>query len=167
MKVKQIWFIAMLLLGMVSTAGAQSYDKLWKQVTQAEKNSLPATIIRLTDDIYRKAEAEKNSPQMLKAYTWRMKYRETLAPDSFYVGLQGLQRWVTTSDKPTEQAVLNSLIAGIYAEYAASHSWQLRQRTEVVGEEPSADIAQWSGNQFVDRILQYSAASLQPSALLL
>lgn len=167
MKVKQIWFIAMLLLGMVSTAGAQSYDKLWKQVAQEEKNSLPATIIRLTDEIYRKAEAEKNSPQMLKAYTWRMNYREILVPDSFYVGLKGLQRWAATSDKPTEQAVLNSLIAGIYAQYGASHSWQLRQRTDVVGEEPSTDIAQWSANQFIDRILKYSAASLQPSALLL
>ena len=38
-------------------------------------------------------EKEKNSPQMLKTYMWQMKYRDIIVPDSFYVGLQGLEQW--------------------------------------------------------------------------
>ena len=33
---------------------AQTYDKLWKQVEQAQKKSLPQTVIKLADEIYRK-----------------------------------------------------------------------------------------------------------------
>ncbi|WP_291683865.1 alpha-2-macroglobulin family protein [Bacteroides sp.] len=164
---KQIWFITLLLLVMSSTTAAQSVEKLWKQVAQAEKNSLPATAIKLTDEIYSKARLAKNTPQMLKAYTWRMKYRETLVPDSFYVGLQGLQQWVSSTDNPIDRAVLHSLIAGMYADYADQNRWLLRQRTAVIDENASTDIREWSGNQFVDQISQHLAASLQPADLLL
>lgn len=37
---------------------------------------------------------------MLKAYAWRMKYREMLNPDSLYAGLKGLEQW---GNKPTNQ----------------------------------------------------------------
>lgn len=115
--------MVLLSLGIAPWAKAQTFDKLWKQVEQAEQKSLPQTVIQLTDRIYKKAETERNSPQMLKAYTWRMKYRETLTPDSFYVSLKGLEQWAETTDKPMDRAVLNSLIAGIYADYASSNRW--------------------------------------------
>ena len=81
MKVKQICMMVLLWLGVIPAVQAQTFDKLWKEVEQAEKKSLPKTVIKLTDEIYQKGEKEKNSPQMLKAYTWRMKYREMLNPD--------------------------------------------------------------------------------------
>ena len=84
MKVKQICMMVLLWLGVIPAVQAQTFDKLWKEVEQAEKKSLPKTVIKLTDEIYQKGEREKNSPQMLKAYTWRMKYREILNPDSLY-----------------------------------------------------------------------------------
>ena len=58
---------------------------------------MPKTVIKLTDEIYRKGEKEKNSAQMLKAYMWRMKYQEIVTPDSFYVGLTGLEQWAETN----------------------------------------------------------------------
>lgn len=167
MKIKQICIILLLTFGIAPMAHAQSFDKLWKQVEQAEKKSLPKTVIQLTTDIYRKAEAEKNSPQMLKAYTWRMKYRESLTPDSFYVSLQGLQQWAETAGKPIDRAVLHSLIAGIYADYAAQNRWQLNQRTDIVDETPSADIRTWSGNQFVEQVLQHTREALKDQPLLM
>ena len=86
MKVKQICMMVLLWLGVIPAVQAQTFDKLWKEVEQAEKKSLPKTVIKLTDEIYQKGEKEKNSPQMLKAYAWRMKYREMLNPDSLYAG---------------------------------------------------------------------------------
>lgn len=41
-------------------------------------------------------EKEKNSLQMLN-YMWQMKYRDIIVPDSFYVGLQGLEQWALTN----------------------------------------------------------------------
>ena len=68
MKVKQICMMVLLWLGVIPAVQAQTFDKLWKEVEQAEKKSLPKTVIKLTDEIYQKGEKEKNSPQMLKAY---------------------------------------------------------------------------------------------------
>ena len=98
MKVKQICMMVLLWLGVIPAVQAQTFDKLWKEVEQAEKKSLPKTVIKLTDEIYQKGEKEKNSPQMLKAYAWRMKYREMLNPDSLYAGLKGLEQLVPSSN---------------------------------------------------------------------
>lgn len=85
MKVKQICMMVLLWLGVIPAVQAQTFDKLWKEVEQAEKKSLPKTVIKLTDEIYQKGEKEKNSPQMLKAYTWRMKYLNLVSGISNHV----------------------------------------------------------------------------------
>ena len=42
--------------GCVPVLHAQSFDKLWKQVEQAQEKSLPQTVIKLTDEIFRNAK---------------------------------------------------------------------------------------------------------------
>ena len=167
MKIKQICMLVLLWLGVIPAVQAQTFDKLWKQVEQAEKKSLPQTVIKLTGEIYQKGEAEKNSPQMLKAYMWRMKYRDMLTPDSLYTNVKELEQWAKQADKPMDRAILHSLIAGIYANYAANNQWQLRQRTEIVGEAPSADMREWTANMFVEKIRTSIKEAMADSVLLL
>ena len=167
MKIKQICMLVLLWLGVIPAVQAQTFDKLWKQVEQAEKKSLPQTVIKLTGEIYQKGEAEKNSPQMLKAYMWRMKYRDMLTPDSLYTNVKELEQWAKLADKPMDRAILHSLIAGIYANYAANNQWQLRQRTEIVGEAPSADMREWTANMFVEKVKTSIKEAMADSVLLL
>ena len=167
MKIKQICMLVLLWLGVIPAVQAQTFDKLWKQVEQAEKKSLPQTVIKLTGEIYQKGEAEKNSPQMLKAYMWRMKYRDMLTPDSLYTNVKELEQWAKQADKPMDRAILHSLIAGIYANYAANNQWQLRQRTEIVGEVPSADMREWTANMFVEKVRTSIKEAMADSVLLL
>lgn len=167
MKIKQICMLALLWLGVLPAVQAQTFDKLWKQVEQAEKKSLPQTVIKLTGEIYQKGEAEKNSPQMLKAYMWRMQYRDMLTPDSLYTSVKELEQWAKQADKPMDRAILHSLIAGIYADYAANNQWQLRQRTEIVGEAPSTDMREWTANMFVEKVRTNIKEAMADSVLLL
>lgn len=115
MKLRQIGMGILLCLISIPCVQAQTYKKLWKQVEQAEEKSLPETVVKLTDVIYRKGEKEKNSPQMLKAYMWRMKYRDIIVPDSFYVGLQGLEQWAQQTDIPMAPRHFTFFDCGIYA----------------------------------------------------
>ena len=167
MKIKQICMMVLFGLGVIPAVQAQTFDKLWKDVEQVQKKSLPKTVIKLTDGIYQKGEKEKNSAQMLKAYIWRMKTQETLTPDSFYVGLKGLEQWAKQTDQPMDRAILHSLIADIYANYAARNQWQLRQRTEIVGENPSTDMREWTANMFVEKVRANIKETLADSVLLL
>ena len=167
MKIRQICMLVLLCLGVIPAVQAQTYDKLWKQVEQAEKKSLPETVIKLTGEIYQKGEKEKNSPQMLKAYMWRMRYRDMLTPDSLYTNLNGLELWAKQTDQPMDRAVLHSLIAEIYSMYAFNNQWQLRQRAEIVGEAPSADMREWTANMFVEKVRTNVKEAMADSVLLL
>jgi len=154
-----------LLLLLVMCAGmplwAQSYSKLWKQVEEAQQKSLPQTVVKLADEIYRKGEAERNIPQMLKAYSCREAYQERLTPDSLYSNLQKLEQWAQNEKEVASRAVLYSLLASEYVDYLWGNRYAALQRTELDEEVPSADIREWSRGQFVRRIDECCQASLQ------
>ena len=166
MKVKPDLYDGATMVGRIPAVQAQISTNYGKEVDKQRKRACK-TVIKLTDEIYQKGEKEKNSPQMLKAYAWRMKYREMLNPDSLYAGLKGLEQWVKQTDQPMDRAILHSLIAGIYANYAANNQWQLRQRTEIVGQTPSADIREWTANMFVEKVRTNVKEALADSVLLL
>ena len=66
MKVKQICMMVLLWLGVIPAVQAQTFDKLWKEVEQAEKKSLPKTVIKLTDEIYQKGEKVSADAQSIR-----------------------------------------------------------------------------------------------------
>ena len=138
---------------------AQSYEKLWKQVEQAREKSLPKTVVERTDLIYRKALAEQNSPQLLKAYLCREAAQRRLTPDSLYSDIARLERWADEEKNPTDRAILHSLLARTYADYWRDNRYKLAGRTDVA-DEPSADIRTWTARQFVEQVEAHSLASL-------
>ena len=94
---------------------AQSYDVLWKNVEQMEKKDLPKSVIDESRRIYDKAKAERNVPQMMKAYLTMMTWRGNISPDSLTIDIQGLEVW---SQEPglalQDKAVLNSILGGVF-----------------------------------------------------
>lgn len=146
---------------------AQSYEKLWKQVEQAQKKSLPQTVIKLTDEIYRKGEREQNTPQMLKAYICREATQEQLTPDSLYANLKNLELWAQSEKNPVSRAVLHSLLAREYTGLMQNNRRALLARTVLDIDKAPNDIREWSTNQFVSKIDEHNRASLQDSIRLL
>ncbi|WP_300698302.1 alpha-2-macroglobulin family protein [Bacteroides sp.] len=151
----------------LSAVHAQSYDKLWKQVELAQKQSLPQTVIKLTDEIYRKSEREQNAPQMLKAYLCKETYQQSLTPDSIYSNLRNMERWVLTEKNPVNKAILHSLLAREYADLMQNNRRALLPRTLLDVDEAPGDVREWSTNQFVSKIDEHNNASLQDSPVLL
>ena len=60
MKIKQICMLVLLWLGVIPAVQAQTFDKLWKQVEQAEKKSLPQTVIQ---ERFIRKERRKRTPR--------------------------------------------------------------------------------------------------------
>ena len=167
-KIRSFFTLLLLMIGLcLSTLQAQSYNSLWKQVEQAQKKSLPQTVVKLTGQIYRKAEQEKNVPQMLKAYICREAYQERLTPDSLYVNLRNLENWAKSEQNPVSKAILHSLLAREYADYMRYNRQLLSGRTALDTDEAPADIREWSSNIFVTKVDEHNLASLQDSVRLL
>lgn len=145
---------------------AQTYEKLWKQVEQAQQKSLPQTVVKLTEEICRKALDEKNSPQLLKAYLCRAAFQERLTPDSLYARLNEMERWVTTETDETDRAILHSLLASEYADYWQSRRYTIAARTDLVTDDQPADIREWTPRQFVEKVEIHATASTRQVTLL-
>ena len=166
--IQRICSILLLLVTFGASAlYAQTYDKLWKQVEQAQKKSLPQTVIKLADEIYRKGRQEQNAPHMLKAYICRETYQEGLTPDSLYSSLKYMESWAQSERNPVNKAILHSLLAYEYADLMRKNRRVLLSRTLLAVDEVPEDIREWSISQFVDKIDRCNRASLQDSIRLL
>ena len=161
MKMKQIVLFSLFVAFSMQHVKAQTYDKLWKQVEQAQKKGLIKSAQSLTTQIFDKASVEKNAGQMLKAYVTRMESQDRLTPDSFYVNLQNLQQWEATTVNPIDKSVLNSLIMEYYSSYTLNNSHNLYNRTPIIDEESPNDIRLWTMNQFAETVLARGLASIQ------
>ncbi|MFA6813335.1 MAG: hypothetical protein WCR45_09660, partial [Bacteroidaceae bacterium] len=62
MKLRYLILAAIVAFALSGAMEGQTYNSLWKQVEKAKSKSLPKTVIRLTEQIFLKAEKEKNSP---------------------------------------------------------------------------------------------------------
>lgn len=167
MKIRQIIVFMLLWLGLSPAMHAQTFDKEWKEVEVAIVKGQPATVIKLTNELYQKAEREKNSPQMLKAYLYQIKYRNMLTPDSLYTGLKEIEQRAKQTDQPIDRAILHSLLAEAYADYATNNRWELQRRTNIVGEDPDTDMREWTANMFVDKVKTHVREAMADSVLLL
>ena len=134
---------------------------------QAQKKSLPQTVIKLADEIYRKGRQEQNAPQMLKAYICRETYQKGVTPDSLYSSLKYMESWAQSERNPVNKAILHSLLAYEYAGLMRKNRRVLLSRTLLDVDEVPEDIREWSISQFVDKIDRYNCASLQDSIRLL
>ncbi len=137
---------------------AQSDYSLWKRLEQAERKDMPQTVMKIAGQIYRKAKRNNDMPHMLKAYMYRTKYQQMLTPDSFYVHLNQLEEMAKQERRPVERAILHSLLAGVYADYAHNNIWELNRRDVFDAGESGvpADIREWSRNLFVERVIRHT-----------
>ena len=147
-----------MLLGWGICAQAQSYEKLWKQVEQAQKKSLPQTVVNLTGEICQKALAEKNSPQLLKAYLCRAAFQERLTPDSLYTRLNEMEQWAATETNETDRAILHSILASEYAGYWQNNRRVIAARTDLATDKQPADVREWTPRQFVEKVDAHALA---------
>ncbi len=104
--------MVVMLLGLLSPMYAQTYDKMWKTVEEYKgQKDLPKSALGEAMKIYAKAKAERNVPQMMKAYLTAMECRTMLTPDSLDTDLAGLRTWAEGSRDASERAVLYSILA--------------------------------------------------------
>lgn len=164
MKQRLLSLITMLIMGLSLTLQAQTYERLWKDVKVMEEKDLPKSALQLTKTIYAKALKGRNTSEMMKAYLLGMEYQAKIVPDSVFVDIQGLERWLSETKEPLDAAVLHSILAEIYSNYLRSYRFAANFPTSIT--DIPEDIKEWSPNIFIQRIFDYSRLSLKDRDLL-
>lgn len=163
MRVRFVSFL-ILFMGLIPALSGQSYDKMWKKVQAMQKLDRPRSALDLTAEIYRKANRERNVPEMLKAYVSGMEFREKITPDSLSRDILGLEQWLAATKEPLDAAVLHSVLAEMYADYFTSRPLPSYRAAEL--SENNTELSEWSGTQFVRKIFGHLRASLHDQELL-
>ena len=99
MNTRYYFLIVLWAMSLFAPLHAQTYDKMWKEVEQLQKKDLPQSVVSASMKIYDKAKAERDVPQMMKAYLTAMQYRTLVTPDSLETDMKGLENWAKQTEK--------------------------------------------------------------------
>lgn len=110
MNTRYYFLIVLLAMSLFAPLHAQTYDKMWKEVEQLQKKDLPKSVVSASMKIYDKAKAERDVPQMMKAYLTAMQYRALVTPDSLEADIRELENWAKQTEKVEDRAVLYSIL---------------------------------------------------------
>lgn len=156
----------------------QTYEKWWKEVETLQQKDLPKSVIEIVDKIYDKAKAEKNLPQMMKAWMMKADCRGRIAPDSVETDRKYLEEWAGKETDVVGCAVLNSLLGSELSELGKEEDMDraisffrrsLRDK-EILGNTPATDFVpmtktgrlseQYLGNSMYDLLVREAVRSL-------
>lgn len=142
------------------------YKQQWIEVENFEKQDLPQSASKAVDEILRKAIKEKNTPQVIKSLLHKNKYKIDIDNQENTQIYSDLENLLAETNNPADKALLHSMLAELYLDYLDNNSWNIRQRTNIVGFVPE-DINEWSKNIFQDKALEYLKASVKDQTDLL
>lgn len=114
LRMKKIGLFLFMIFSMVHLLQAQSYIQRWNKVEEMVKKDLPLSVVHEAKTIFELAQADKNVPQMMKAYLTMMAYRGEISPDSMDADKKWLEGWAADNHTSKfDRAVLYSILGGL------------------------------------------------------
>lgn len=140
-----------------------NYEQEWKLVREFEEKSLPKSAAEEVNKILRRAIADKNSPQVIKALIHQGKYDLAIDTENDTVIFRNLSDMLAKSRDVVEKSVLHSMLGELYLQYYQKNSWKVDERTAISGFVPD-DMKEWSKNNFFDNVVEHLNASIASRA---
>ncbi|MDO6429158.1 alpha-2-macroglobulin family protein [Flavitalea sp. BT771] len=161
----RIRIIACLCLSPFLSIAQDHYTARWKTVDSLINiKGLPQSALAQVNQIYTRAQQEKNEPQLLKALIYRIQLQNGDQEDAGIRSVTGLEKEITGTKQPA-RSILQSLQASLYWDYFQQHRYQLYHRTKTENFIKDS-IATWGAEDFHKKIGQLFLASLQEEKLL-
>ena len=166
MKKIALTIMSILLFSNLSNAQKlDNYNKLWKEVQQFEVKSLPKSALKVVENVYKKAEKEKNAPQLIKALMYKSKFVLILEENAQLKVISQLKKEIKNANTPTKN-VLESVLANLYWQYFQQNRWRFYQRTKTNEKVDSIDFRTWDLNTLFIEIHTHFQNSLQNGIIL-
>jgi uncharacterized protein YfaS (alpha-2-macroglobulin family) len=144
---------------MLKVTKGDTYDKGWHKVDSLINEGLSKSALKVVDSIYKKAKADNNPPQIVKALMFRLRLVEQYEEDDVYKSIYNMSDEIKNSSYPLTP-ILHTMLADIYQQYYSRNRWKFSQRTQVVNVKMD-DISTWDLKTLFDQIIKHHLASLQ------
>ncbi len=162
---KPISILLMIFLFSTTINAQNNYSSLWKDVVQFEKDNLPKSALKVVNSIYKKAEKENNSSQIIKSLFFKSKFSLILEEDAQLKIINEFKTHIEQSKFPTKN-VLENILANLYWQYFNQNRWKFYNRTETNKKVDTTDFRTWDLNTLFKEIHKYYQASLKNGLLL-
>jgi len=161
---KTLFFITFATVVIVAFLVAQKSDlpisKRWEKVNELAEKQLPESALKEVEIILNQAQQENNSPEVIKALIYKMRFTLEKNPDEAPALILDFESFSNKSKDIAERALLHSITAELYAQIYQRQSYQINQRTELKGVVPE-DMKEWTKNIYFEKISKLLTASLE------
>lgn len=137
------------------------YPKEWAKVDSLEKAGLPKSALEVVENIYSSAKKDNNHDQIIKAFIFRLKYKNIIEENAFERLLQELKTELQNTPPP-HNAMMHTMLAEMYWWYYENNRWKFSQRTNTT-DKLSDDIKTWTLDQLVSQVIFHYRKSLENS----
>ncbi|MBR3797411.1 MAG: hypothetical protein IKK36_00660 [Bacteroidales bacterium] len=160
--------VAIIILAIIGfSAFAQTtddkYNKLWKEVSEAQYKDLPKTALEKVEKIMDMAVAEKNDYQQIKAITYKMKFLVEASQDGSLKSVDFLEE---QSEKLSGigKHLCNFLLGASYQNYYSRNRYQIDSRSAVSdsADKKGSRLEFYDKNEFMKIIIIKYKLALNP-----
>lgn len=134
------------------------YPKEWTEIDSLESDGLLRSALEKVEALYRKAQADRKTAQVIKTVLFRTRFQSELEEDGYEKAIGSLRREMETATFPV-QPLLQSMLAELYNGYLQQHSWEIEERTVVAGD-TGEDIRTWTAARFQEESARLFLASV-------
>lgn len=163
--IKKSTVLIMILLFSNFLVAQNNYENLWKKVQKLELENLPKSALKVVDEIYSKAEKEKNAPQLIKTLFYKSKFSLILEEDAQLKIINEFKTQIKKSKTPTKN-VLENILANLYWQYFKKNRWQFYNRTKTEKKVDKTDFRTWDLQTLFAEVDEHYNASLQNGLVL-
>lgn len=136
------------------------FENKWKEVDSlVEKLGRTESALKITNDLYKKAVAEKNEVQQIKSLKYRI-YLEQHKYENALLDAIGILENESSKLKGIAHSILLSLTAEAYWNYYRNNQYELSDRTTVV-DSLEKNIELWSEEQLHQKITSLYIQSIE------
>jgi hypothetical protein len=159
---KKIVFVLTAIFFTLNQLNAQKmndYQKEWQEVEGFDNQGLPKSALEKVEQLYARAKADKNAPQIIKSLIYKSKYMSQLEEDGFVKAVARLEEEVAKAGFP-EKPLLQSMLGELYSGYLDGNYWKMQGRSKVSADFKNEDIRTWDIAKLNEKASQYFRESL-------
>ena len=134
------------------------YEKSWAKIDSLIAKGLTKSALEEVLIIYKKAKADNNAPQFVKAIMYKMKLENDYSEDSYEKSIASLKTELADAAFPIKP-VLHSVLAEMYWRYYVINRYTWYKRTETVNYKDD-DMKTWDLKKLIKEVISNYVLSL-------
>jgi len=134
------------------------YGANWIKISFDELGGLPQSALTTSSQILVQAQKEKNYPQFLKAFIYKMKFRSMIDNEAFVLNLKEAEAMTDSASFPVKP-VLHSMVAEMYWWYLENNRYKFYNRSRTA-QFDAADLTTWDLYRLTAKVIEHYKASL-------